>query len=51
MPRFYVSIADANRILDDSRECLTLGQVARRMQFVRQRVRLKNLIQSTCTRI
>ena len=24
MPRFYVSIADANRILDTSQECLTL---------------------------
>jgi len=23
MPRFYVSIADANRILDTSQECLT----------------------------
>jgi hypothetical protein len=24
MPRFYVSIADANRILDTSQECLAL---------------------------
>ena len=24
MPRFYVSIADANRILDTGQECLTL---------------------------
>ena len=24
MPRFYVSISDANRILDTSQECLTL---------------------------
>jgi hypothetical protein len=24
MPRFYVSVADANRILDTSEECLTL---------------------------